>query len=57
MPACRSPEMQHFDFFLFSILFSSSVARQYFDVGALFVVFYACFYLLDLSKHENTCVS
>ena len=49
--------MQHFDFFLFSILFSSSVARQYFDVGALFVVFYACFYLLDLSKHEHACVS
>lgn len=38
MPQCRSPELYHFDLFLFSMLFSGSVALKYFDVGVLFVL-------------------
>ncbi len=51
MPQCRSSELQHLDLVVFSVLFASSVACQYFDVGALFVLLYASFYLLQLEKH------
>jgi hypothetical protein len=57
MTQCRSPDLLRFDFFLFSILFSSSIACKYIDVGGLFLVFYACFYVLDLTKPEQGCIS
>jgi hypothetical protein len=57
MTECRSPDLLRFDFFLFSILFSSSIAYKYIDVGGLFLVFYTCFYVLDLTKPEQGCIS
>jgi hypothetical protein len=53
--ACRSPELQHLDFVVFSILFSRSVAYTYLDICACFFFFYVTFYLLHATRDEDMC--
>jgi hypothetical protein len=55
MPQCLSSELHHLDLFLFSLLFSGSVALRYFDIGVLFVLFYSSFYLIDMTKDGLVC--
>lgn len=54
-PICRSPELEHFDWFLFSLLFSRALVYHYFDVCVCFVFFYGAFYILHATRDE-TCL-
>ena len=50
--ACRSPALQHLDFALFSLLLSSAAANRFVDVGGLFVLLYAGFWLVHLDNAD-----
>ena len=52
---CRSHELEHLDFCIFSLLLSRCVAYSYFDVGAFFVLFYIAFYVLHVTRDDNIC--
>jgi hypothetical protein len=53
--ACRSTELEHLDWFVFSILFSRSIAYNYADVCACFVFFYMTFYVIHATRDESMC--
>ena len=52
---CRSPELEHLDFFIFSLLFSRSIAFSYIDVCVCFIFFYVSFYIIHATRDENMC--
>lgn len=52
---CRSPELEHLDLFIFSLLFSRSVAFSYIDVCTCFIFFYMSFYIIHATRDENMC--
>ena len=52
---CRSIELEYFDCFMFSILFSHSLAYNYADVCAFFIFFYTTFYIIHVTSYDNMC--
>jgi hypothetical protein len=57
MVQCRTPELQHFDVLLFSLLFSGSVAFTHAHAVALFLLFYSSFWIMEMNKDDYACSS
>ena len=53
--ACRSPALLQLDWCVFSLLFSRSLVFHYADIAAVFLFFYAWFYLMSTTSAEHTC--
>ncbi len=55
IPTCRSQELKCLDWFVFSVLFSRSLAYNYVDICACFVFFYISFIILHATRDDNIC--
>ena len=53
--ACRSPALVQLDWCVFSLLFSRSLAFHYADIAAVFLFFYAWFYLMSTTSAAHAC--
>ena len=53
--ACRSPALVQLDWCVFSLLFSRSLVFHYADIAAVFLFFYAWFYLMSTTSAAHAC--
>lgn len=53
---CRSPTLVLFDWCVFSLSFSRSLAFEYADVAACFVFFFCWFILMHNTSPDHMCV-
>jgi hypothetical protein len=56
-PICPTPMLDYIEWFVFAMLFSNSIAYNYWDVCACFTFFFVTFCMLHGTRDGSMCMN